>query len=36
MRQVGGMGLQGLGINPDIANPKRSWPAVGDQVQGGG
>ena len=28
------MGLQSLGINPGLANPKRPRPAVGDQVQG--
>jgi len=33
-RQLTGMGLQHLGINPRIANPKCSRPAVGDQVQG--
>ena len=34
MRQLVGMGLQGLGVNPGLANPKRPRPAVGDQVQG--
>ena len=28
------MGLQGLGINPGLGEPKRSRPAVGDQMQG--
>ena len=32
-RQLGGMGFQRLGINPDVADQKRSRPAVGDQVQ---
>ena len=27
------MGLQGLGIDPGIADPKRSRPAMGDQVE---
>ena len=31
--QLSGMGLQRLGINPGLANPKGPRPAVGDQVQ---
>ena len=33
-RQLSGMGLQRLSINPLLTNPKCSRPAVGDQVQG--
>mgnify|MGYP004271851147 CR=1 FL=1 len=33
MGQLVGMGLQGFGINPPIADPERSRTAVGDQVQ---
>ena len=33
VRQIGGMGLQGFGINPLIGDAEGPRPAVGDQVQ---